>query len=114
MYKRQENNNVRKKLSESLQELMKERNIDQKELAEAIGVTQPTVSNWIQQTKYPRIKRIQQLADYFNVPKSRITEGEKEIQQDTLAAHLDGDFTEEELAEIRKYAELVRKAHRNN
>ena len=57
-----ENNNVRKKLSESLQELMKERNIDQKELAEAIGVTQPTVSNWIQQTKYPRIKRIQQLA----------------------------------------------------
>ena len=93
---------------------MKERNIDQKELAEAIGVTQPTVSNWIQQTKYPRIKRIQQLADYFNVPKSRITEGEKEIQQDTLAAHLDGDFTEEELAEIRKYAELVRKAHRNN
>ena len=35
---------------------MKERNIDQKELAEAIGVTQPTVSNWIQQTKYPRIK----------------------------------------------------------
>lgn len=109
-----ENNNVRKKLSESLQELMKERNIDQKELAEAIGVTQPTVSNWIQQTKYPRIKRIQQLADYFNVPKSRITEGEKEIQQDTLAAHLDGDFTEEELSEIRKYAELVRKAHRNN
>ena len=93
---------------------MKERNIDQKELAEAIGVTQPTVSNWIQQTKYPRIKRIQQLADYFNVSKSRITEGKKEIQQDTLAAHLDGDFTEEELAEIRKYAELVRKAHRNN
>ncbi|MCE3020948.1 helix-turn-helix domain-containing protein [Staphylococcus pasteuri] len=109
-----ENNNVRKNLSESLQELMKERNIDQKELAEAIGVSQPTVSNWIQQTKYPRIKRIQQLADYFNVPKSRITEGKKEVQQDTLAAHLDGDFTEEELAEIRKYAELVRKAHRNN
>ena len=109
-----ENKNVRKNLSESLQELMKERNIDQKELAEAIGVTQPTVSNWIQQTKYPRIKRIQQLADYFNVSKSRITEGKKEVQQDTLAAHLDGDFTEEELAEIRKYAELVRKAHRNN
>ncbi|MDU7809571.1 MAG: helix-turn-helix transcriptional regulator [Staphylococcus epidermidis] len=109
-----ENNNVRKNLSQSLQELMKERNIDQKELAEAIGVTQPTVSNWIQQTKYPRIKRIQQLADYFNVPKSRITEGTKEVQQDTIAAHLDGDFTEEELEEIRKYAELVRKAHRNN
>lgn len=46
---------------------------------------------------------------------SRLTQDQdKEIQQDTLAAHLDGDFTEEELIEIRKYAELVRKAHRNN
>ncbi len=33
------------------------KNIDQRELAEAIGVSQPTVSNWIQQTKYPRIKK---------------------------------------------------------
>lgn len=56
---------------------MNDKNIDQRELAEAIGVSQPTVSNWIQQTKYPRIKRIQQLADYFNVPKSRITESKK-------------------------------------
>ena len=44
---------------------------------------------------------------------SDITE-DKSLQQDTLAAHLDGEFTEEELVEIRKYAELVRKAHRNN
>lgn len=109
-----ENNNIRKKLSESLQELMKERNIDQKELAEAIGVTQPTVSNWIQQTKYPRIKRIQQLADYFNVPKSRITEGKKEIQQDTIAAHLDDDFTEEELQKIRDFADLIRQARKKD
>ncbi|MEM5397299.1 helix-turn-helix transcriptional regulator [Staphylococcus gallinarum] len=104
-----ENNNIRKKLSESLQELMKERNIDQKELAEAIGVTQPTVSNWIQQTKYPRIKRIQQLADYFNVPKSRITEGKKEIQQDTIAAHFDKEgLTEDEIEEVNKFIEWVK------
>lgn len=104
-----ENNNVRKNLSESLQELMKERNIDQKELAEAIGVTQPTVSNWIQQTKYPRIKRIQQLADYFNVPKSRITEDKNEIKQDTMAAHFDKDgLTEEEIEEVNKFIQWVK------
>ncbi|HCW9411824.1 TPA: helix-turn-helix transcriptional regulator, partial [Staphylococcus aureus] len=45
-----ENNKVRKILSENLQELMNDKNIDQRELAEAIGVSQPTVSNWIQQT----------------------------------------------------------------
>lgn len=42
-----ENNKVRKILSENLQELMNDKNIDQRELAEAIGVSQPTVSNWI-------------------------------------------------------------------
>ena len=42
------NKSARKIFSENLQRLMKNKNIDQKELAEAIGVTQPTISNWIQ------------------------------------------------------------------
>ncbi|WP_213407632.1 helix-turn-helix domain-containing protein [Staphylococcus pettenkoferi] len=104
---------ARKILSENLEQLMKENNITQVELSEAIGVSQSTISNWLKEVKYPRISKVQELANYFNVPKSRITE-DKTLQQDTIAAHLDGDFTEEELEEIRKYAELVRKAHRNN
>ncbi|MFW3457048.1 helix-turn-helix domain-containing protein [Staphylococcus caprae] len=31
--------------SENLQRLMRNKNVDQKELAETIGVTQPTISN---------------------------------------------------------------------
>ncbi|EOD3718497.1 helix-turn-helix domain-containing protein [Staphylococcus aureus] len=104
-----ENNKVRKILSENLQELMNDKNIDQRELAEAIGVSQPTVSNWIQQTKYPRIKRIQQLADYFDVPKSRITESKKDIHQETIAAHFDKEgLTEEEIEEVNRFIEWVR------
>ena len=87
---------------------MNERNIDQKELAEAIGVTQPTVSNWIQQTKYPRIKRIQQLADYFNVPKSRITEGKKKYNK-TQLRHFDReDLTEEEMKEVQDFIKFIK------
>lgn len=69
-----ESESVRKTLSANLQKLMQQNNVDQKELAEALNVSQPTVSNWINQTKYPRIKRIQEIADYFNVPKSKIIE----------------------------------------
>ncbi|MBA8776907.1 helix-turn-helix transcriptional regulator [Staphylococcus schleiferi subsp. coagulans] len=100
---------ARKILSENLEQLMKENNITQVELSEAIGVSQSTISNWLKEVKYPRISRIQELADYFNVPKSRITE-DKNTQQDNLAAHLDGDFSEEELAKIREFAEMVRKS----
>ncbi|RAI79335.1 XRE family transcriptional regulator [Macrococcoides goetzii] len=69
-----ESESARKILSANLQKLMNQKNIDQQELAEAINVSQPTVSNWINETKYPRIKRIQEIADYFGVPKSKITE----------------------------------------
>ncbi|EGQ3664541.1 helix-turn-helix transcriptional regulator [Staphylococcus pseudintermedius] len=106
-----EHKSARKVLSENLEQLMKEKNVTQVELSEAIGVSQSTVSNWLKELKYPRITAIQLLADYFNVPKSRITEDKNEhVQQDNLAAHLDGDFTEEELAKIREFAEMVRKS----
>jgi len=103
-------NNARKILSKNLQRLMNQHNIDQKELAEAIGVSQPTVSNWIQQTKYPRIKKIQQLADYFNVPKSSITEDkDKTFKPQTIAPHIEGDdLTKEEWDEVLNYIEYVK------
>ncbi|MDF0037231.1 helix-turn-helix transcriptional regulator, partial [Staphylococcus pseudintermedius] len=73
-----EHKSARKVLSENLDKLMKEQNVTQVELSEAIGVSQSTVSNWLKELKYPRITKIQQLADYFNVPKSRITEDKSE------------------------------------
>lgn len=103
---------VRKILSENLKKQMHDKNVTQQQLSDSLGVSQSTISNWLREEKYPRIQHIQQLADFFNVPKSSLTEDSQKIQ-DNIAAHLDGDFTEEELAKIREYAEMVRKAHRN-
>lgn len=100
---------ARKILSENLNQLMKERNVTQSELSEAIGVSQSTISNWLKEVKYPRISKIQELADYFNVPKSRITEDKAERTQDTIAAHFDKeDLTEEEMEEVRQFIEFVK------
>lgn len=107
-----ENKSARKILSENLQSLMKNKNIDQKELAEAIGVSQPTISNWLKETKYPRITKVEDMADYFNVPKSRITESQ-EIKQEskssfeTIAAHLDGELTDEQWKKVFEYARFI-------
>lgn len=50
----------------------------------------------------------------YDVEKKRIDDksrGDFNQQQDNLAAHLDGDdFSEEELAKIREFAEMVRKS----
>lgn len=46
----------------------------QKELADAIGVSAPTFNEWISGKKFPRIDKIQKLADYFGILKSDLIE----------------------------------------
>ena len=54
----------------------------QKELAELVGVAYTTFNDWKRGRKYPRIDKIEKLADYFGIQKSdlieaRITEDQK-------------------------------------
>lgn len=46
----------------------------QKEVAMAIGVTPGTFCDWMNLRAYPRIDKIQKLADYFNIKKSELVE----------------------------------------
>lgn len=67
---------------------------DQREIAEVIGVAPSTFNEWIKAKKYPRIDKIEMLANYFGILKSdlieehtdekspsklELTEGEKKI-----------------------------------
>lgn len=46
----------------------------QKEIADAVGVSAPTLNEWASGKKFPRIDKIQRLADYFGVLKSDLIE----------------------------------------
>lgn len=46
----------------------------QKELAEVVGVAYSTFNDWIKAKKYPRIDKIEILADYFRILKSDLIE----------------------------------------
>ena len=61
-------------LGENIDRLIARNGIDQKILAEKIGVSGATISNWVKGLKYPRIDKIQDLADYFNVKHSDLVE----------------------------------------
>ena len=57
----------------------------QKELAEVAGVAASTFNDWMKGKKYPRIDKIEKLADYFGVLKSDlIEEKEKPTDNDGL------------------------------
>lgn len=66
--------NSRATLASNIRRLLKESNKTQNELAEYIGVSKTTVSEWIAAKKYPRIEKIQAMAEYFDVYRSDITE----------------------------------------
>lgn len=50
-----------------IRELRKKKGIQQKELAIAIGVSRPTVSEWESNKKDPSGERLKKLAEYFGV-----------------------------------------------
>ena len=47
---------------------------EQKEIAEIIGVAPSTFNAWVKGKKYPRIDKIELLAQYFNILKSDLIE----------------------------------------
>lgn len=57
-------------IAHNLERLRKLNNKSMSEIAEAIGVSQSTVSDWENGKKMPRSGSIQKLADYFGVPKT--------------------------------------------
>lgn len=78
---------------------------DRRELAEAWGFPYSTVTEWINGRKYPRIDKIEKMADYFGIQKSDLIEEKieapmtKEEQKKsdaivdiTVRLHSDKDF----------------------
>lgn len=63
----------------------------QKEISEIVGVSKSTFNDWMKAKKYPRIDKIEIMADFFKILKSDLieekTEEHREMQQknDTLS-----------------------------
>lgn len=68
--------NARRVFSENLLRLLEERKMAQADLAGALGLTPSTVSDWCTGKKYPRVSSLQLLADFFGIPRGRLTEEE--------------------------------------
>lgn len=67
--KKSETTDARELMSDRLKKLLVERNINQRELAEAIDVSESTIGKWILKKAMPRMGAIQNMAKYFNVSK---------------------------------------------
>lgn len=67
----------KKIMGNNILRLLNENGIDRKDFAKTIGVPYSTLTNWINGVTYPRIDKIQKMADYFEIEKADLVEERK-------------------------------------
>lgn len=93
--------------NENLRAARERKNMTQKEVADNIGVAKSTYSLYESGNREPNVQTIKKIADTLNVSADDLLGLSPEPT--TIAAHFDGDeYTEDELEDIRAYAEFVR------
>ncbi|MCC7571494.1 helix-turn-helix domain-containing protein [Candidatus Micrarchaeota archaeon] len=90
-------------LGEKLKELRESMGLNKRELAEKIGMPYTTYNNYETDARDVGSETLRKFAQFYNVSIDYILENE--IQ--TLAAHHEGDWTEEELDEIERFKEYI-------
>ena len=79
----------------------------QKELSEIVGVATSTFNDWMKGKKYPRIDKIEMLANYFGILKSDLIEDrEKKIPSDKV------ELTEGEKALLELFKQVPEEKQR--
>lgn len=61
-------------LSKNLKIYLDRKGLSQTDLAKELGYPEMTVSNWVNAKFYPRIDKIQEMADFFGINKSDLME----------------------------------------
>ena len=90
-----------------LKELRLQHDLSQKDIANYLGITVAAYSFYERGNREPNVSILKKLAEYFNVSLDYLMGMEDEPQ--TIAAHFDGDeYTDEELEQIRQFAEFVK------
>lgn len=61
-------------LAQNIKKLLHRNGKSQADMARDLKLAETTVSSWINSERYPRLDKIQMMADYFNVRRSQLTE----------------------------------------
>lgn len=107
-----------------IKKIRQNKNITQKELASLLGTSQTAIALWENGSRNISLGTAEEIAKKLNVSPAYLLFGDAEIESNTspaekntttIAAHFDGDeYTEEELEEIKQFAEFVKSKRKNS
>jgi len=93
----------KKVFAKNLQHYMDKQGVDRKEVCEALSFPYSTFSEWVSGNIYPRIDRIEMLANYFGIKKSDLIEDKEEQQEEW------SEKERKELEDFKNYLKSKRK-----
>lgn len=117
-------------MAENIQRLMDSRGIDRNKICADLGFKYTTFTDWVKGKTYPRIDKIEMMANYFGVPKSELVEKYvdggyySDVEAAEFAEYLRTrpgarmlfsaakDITKEEMEEAVKYIEFLKSKHK--
>lgn len=67
-------------MAQNIQHYMNERGISRKELASQLCLSYTTLSSWLQGDSYPRIDKIEKMANYFGITKADLVEDSSKVE----------------------------------
>ncbi|GKT04664.1 helix-turn-helix domain-containing protein [Furfurilactobacillus entadae] len=102
-------------ISKNLKHYRELKNETSIELAEQIGVSQSTISDWERGQKMPRSGSMQKLADHFEISMDDLVSDKTKTQTaDLIAAHIDDDASPEEVKQILDYIDYIKSKHQDD
>lgn len=101
-------------MAKNIQRYMNSRGISRKKLASDLNISYTTLTDWVKGNTYPRIDKIEMMANYFNISKADLVEKPHKENKvaETVAAHIDDDTPEEEKQQIINFIENLKKARK--
>lgn len=104
-------------LAKNLARLMEQKNVNAAEICQTLDIKHNTFSSWINAKTYPRIDKIEMMANYFGVSKAALVEDVTHVDDLTpselefLNAYREADFVTKSaidrlIAYYRKFEEL--------
>lgn len=81
-------NALKATFSANLNHYLKNANMNTADLAAALSIPFSTVADWVHGRKYPRMDKVQAIADYFGILKSDLTEDENPLPSNAVPIDL--------------------------
>lgn len=97
-------------LTDKLDLLMKEKNINKAELARESGVPYTTIDGFYKKgSENAKLSTLKKLCSYFNCSLDFLADDDVPEEPQTIAAHLDAeDLTEAEFADVANYIAFIK------